>query len=346
MAQLRGLTEILGSTRRTWLVTGAAGFIGSHLVEGLLLADQQVVGLDDFSTGYQHNLDLVLNAVGTQRAKNFRFIDGDIRVPAMCERAVQNVDVVLHQAALGSVPRSVEDPATTNAVNVAGFLNMLVAAQKAGVKRFVYASSSSIYGDNETLPKRESDVGAPLSPYAASKFANELYAQVFWNVHRFEVVGLRYFNVFGPRQDPKGAYAAVIPRWCEGLVTGQRCEIHGDGSTSRDFCFVENVVSANILAATTKNAAAFGKAFNVACGASTSLAELYRVLSKSIGERLQRAQMVEPNYTPFRAGDIKHSLADISAAEKNLGFKPLMTVSEGLEVVARWYCEHLTAAKI
>ncbi len=324
---------------RTWLVTGCAGFIGSNLLETLLGLDQRVVGLDNFSTGYQRNLDEVRTRLEPGQWARFRFIEGDIRDPAACQQAMQGVDTVLHQAALGSVPRSIQDPVTTNAVNIDGFLNILVAARDAGVKSFVYAASSSTYGDHPGLPKVEDCIGKPLSPYAVTKYVNELYADVFARTYGFASVGLRYFNVFGRRQDPDGAYAAVIPKWIASMIRGDDVYINGDGETSRDFCFVDNAVQANILAALNVPQGA-SEVFNVAVHARTTLNELFGHLARGLslqGVTYDR----KPVYRDFRAGDVRHSQADISKAQRLLGYAPAYTVVQGLELAMPWYLEFL-----
>jgi UDP-N-acetylglucosamine/UDP-N-acetylgalactosamine 4-epimerase len=317
---------------RRWLVTGVAGFIGSNLLETLLGLDQTVIGLDNFATGHRHNLDAVRQAVGAERWAQFRFIQGDIRNPADCAAACADVDLVLHQAALGSVPRSIADPLTTNAVNIDGFLNMLVAARDAGVKRFVYAASSSTYGDHPGLPKVEDRIGRPLSPYAVTKYVNELYADVFARAYGVPSIGLRYFNVFGPRQDPNGAYAAVIPKWCHALMNGETVFINGDGETSRDFCFVANAVQANLLAATAEHPQAVNTVYNVAVGDRTTLVELYDELRRQLAPAAPDAMRRD-----FRSGDVRHSQADIGRARERLGYAPTHAVRQGLEVTAQWF---------
>ena len=316
---------------RKWLVTGAAGFIGSHLVETLLGLNQYVVGLDNFSTGYAHNVDTVKQQLPSEQRRRFRFIEGDISDAATCRRACRQVNYVLHQAAMGSVPRSFADPLATHSANTTGFIQVLEAAKKAKVSRVVYASSSSVYGDAKGLPKREGREGAPLSPYAVSKAVDEMYARVFHDGYGQQLIGLRYFNVFGPRQDPDGAYAAVIPRWIQALLKDQTSEIYGDGKTSRDFCYVANAVQANLLAATARQVQQ--GVYNVAVGERTSLNRLHRLLRKRIGSN--RA----PKQKPFRAGDVRHSLADISAASKDLGYRPTHTIEQGLDLTVRWYQE-------
>ena len=321
----------------TWLVTGVAGFIGSHLLETLLGLGQRVVGLDNFATGHQHNLDEVQSAVGAAAWQNFRFIEGDIRNLADCQRACQGVDRVLHQAALGSVPRSLADPITTNAANVTGFLNMLVAARDASVKRFVYAASSSTYGDHPGLPKVEDIIGKPLSPYAVTKYVNELYADVFARSYGMASIGLRYFNVFGPRQDPNGAYAAVIPKWAAAMLAGETVYINGDGQTSRDFCFVANAVQANLLAAMTEDAAAINQVYNVAVGDQTDLKGLHTMLGCALAAVRPGLQVAPPEHRDFRAGDVRHSRADVGKAGRLLGYAPSHDLSNGLRVAADWF---------
>jgi UDP-N-acetylglucosamine 4-epimerase len=327
----------LQATPRTWLVTGVAGFIGSNLLETLLKLGQRVVGLDNFATGHQRNLDEVQTLVTPVQWGNFRFIQGDIRELADCQRACDGVDCVLHQAALGSVPRSLQDPITTNAANITGFLNMLVAARDAKVQSFTYAASSSTYGDHPALPKVEDAIGKPLSPYAVTKYVNELYAEVFARCYGFTTIGLRYFNVFGPRQDPEGAYAAVIPKWIASLIQGEPVYINGDGETSRDFCFIANVVQANLLAATTPNPDAKNQVYNVAVGDRTSLNELYAQLHRHLLPRYSRLAGAQPVHRDFRAGDVRHSLADIGKAQRLLGYAPTQRIGEGLALAMPWY---------
>ncbi len=323
-----------------WLVTGCAGFIGSNLLEALLKMGQQVVGLDNFATGFRHNLDEVHRNVGDEAWQRFRFIEGDIRDPAHCEAAVQGIDYVLHQAALGSVPRSLNDPATTNAVNITGFLNMLIAARDAKVKSFVYAASSSTYGDHEALPKIEERIGQPLSPYAVTKYVNELYASVFARSYGFNSVGLRYFNVFGPRQTPDGAYAAVIPRWIGAMIRNEAVKINGDGETSRDFCFIENVVQMNVLA-TAASGDAVNQVYNVAFNARTSLNQLFDYLVSTLAGNGVSYEL-RPDYVDFRAGDVRHSQADIAKARRLLGYEPQFSIIQGLEKAMPWYIQFLS----
>ncbi|MFZ9407508.1 MAG: SDR family oxidoreductase [Burkholderiaceae bacterium] len=329
--------QALPASPRVWLVTGAAGFIGSHLVETLLSLNQTVVGLDNFATGHRRNLESVQAAVSPTQWAAFRFIEGDIRDASVCAQACAGVQIVLHQAALGSVPRSIADPITSNAANVTGFLNMLVAARDAGVQRFVYAASSSTYGDHPALPKVEHTIGRPLSPYAVTKLVNELYADVFARTYGLQSIGLRYFNVFGPRQDPHGAYAAVIPRWAAALVSGEAVYINGDGQTSRDFCFVANAVQANLLAGTTSNPDAINQVYNVAVGGRTTLVELFALLKEALGPRVAKPSEAQPIHRDFREGDVRHSQADISKARELLGYAPTHDVRAGLMEAARWY---------
>ena len=326
----------------TWLVTGAAGFIGSNLVETLLRLGQRVVGLDSFATGHRHNLDEVQALVGPEAWRNWALFEGDIRDAATCRQACTGVDYVLHQAALGSVPRSIEDPLTTNEANITGFVNMLTAARDARVRRFVYAASSSTYGDHPDLPKIEERIGNPLSPYAVTKLVNELYAAVFARSYGFRSIGLRYFNIFGQRQDPDGAYAAVIPRWFAALLKGEPVSINGDGETSRDFCFIDNCVQANLLAATAPDEAA-DQVYNVAFGERTSLNELFALIRERVADRVPAARDAEPVYRDFRAGDVRHSLADISKAGRLFGYAPEYSVRSGLDKAADWYVQRFLA---
>jgi len=333
----RRILSNLKKTPRKWLVTGVAGFIGSNLLEVLLKLGQTVVGMDNFSTGYQTNLDEVEKLVSRRQWAGFRFMQGDIRHLDTCRRACGGVDVVLHQAALGSVPRSLEDPIAANENNVSGFLNMLVAARDAGVKRFVYAASSSTYGDHPALPKKETAIGRPLSPYAVTKYVNELYADVFARAYGMETVGLRYFNIFGRRQDPNGAYAAVIPRWFAAMLGGGEVHINGDGETSRDFCHIDNCVQANLLAATTENPEALNEVYNVAFGAQTTLNQLFQYIRQKAAFFHPEAAAAEPHYRDFRPGDVRHSLADISKARQRLGYCPEHSVEAGLAIAAPWF---------
>jgi UDP-N-acetylglucosamine 4-epimerase len=331
--------EQLRAQPKTWLVTGCAGFIGSNLIEALLLLDQKVVGLDNFSTGYQRNLDEVEKIVSPGQWGNFTLHTADIRDADACAKAVRGVDYVLQQAALGSVPRSLKDPVTTNDVNISGFLNMLVAARDAGVKSFVYAASSSTYGDHPALPKVEDQIGRPLSPYAVTKYVNELYADVFARSYDFGSIGLRYFNVFGKRQDPNGAYAAVIPKWVSAMIRGEPVTVNGDGETSRDFCFVENAVQANILAALAQPEGV-NQVYNVAFNARTSLNQLFDYLSRALANN-GIVYDRQPVYGDFRAGDVRHSQADISKARELLGYEPMHNIVQGLEVAMPWYTQFL-----
>lgn len=336
MTAYQQLQTRLPSEPRTLLVTGVAGFIGSNLLETLLKLNQRVVGLDNFATGHQRNLDEVQTLVTAAQWANFSFIKGDIREQADCQKACHGVDYVLHQAALGSVPRSLQDPITTNSANITGFLNMLVAARDAKVKSFTYAASSSTYGDHPALPKVEDAIGKPLSPYAVTKYVNELYAEVFARCYGFNTVGLRYFNVFGPRQDPNGAYAAVIPKWTAALLQGDTVYINGDGETSRDFCFVANAVQANLLAATAENPEARNQVYNVAVGDRTTLNILFALLRDNLAAHGVSAS-VQPVYRDFRAGDVRHSQADICKAQRLLGYAPTHRLAEGVATAMPWY---------
>jgi len=340
MSQYIQIQAQLKSEPKTWLVTGAAGFIGSNLVEQLLSLGQKVIGLDNFSTGHQHNIDEVL-ALCSDNAENFSLITGDICDLDTCKQAVNGVDYVLHQAALGSVPRSIADPINTNKSNVDGFLNMLVASRDADVKRFVYAASSSTYGDHPGLPKVEDTIGNPLSPYAVTKYVNELYAQVFASTYDIETIGLRYFNIFGRRQDPNGAYAAVIPKWIMEYMSSGTIYINGDGETSRDFCYIDNAVQANILAATTTNKNAVNTVYNVALNDQTSLNQLYSLIEERLLSLKTDLKKSEPNYRDFRAGDVRHSRADITKAQNLLGYEPSHKIDQGLEEAMAWYLEFL-----
>ncbi len=333
----------LRSDTKVWLVTGVAGFIGSALLETLLQLNQRVIGLDNFYTGSPYNLEDVKGLVSDEQWQRFSLIKGDIRDLEDCRHACADVDYVLHQAALGSVPRSIDDPILTNATNVSGFLNVLVAARDAGVKRFVYASSGSIYGDHPALPKVEEQIGQPLSPYAVTKHANELYAKVFTHTYGMEVIGLRYFNVFGRRQDPNGAYAAVIPKWFASLLRAQDVYIYGDGETTRDFCHVDNVAQANLLAACVENKAAINQVYNVAFAERTTLNELFLLIRAQVEKVKPDVAQAAPIYRDFRAGDIRHGLADISKAKKLLGYAPTHSVGDGLVEAATWYCNALAS---
>ncbi|MFO7761303.1 MAG: GDP-mannose 4,6-dehydratase [Desulfobia sp.] len=341
MTEYNRVKEKLAASPRKWLVTGVAGFIGSNLLEALLSLDQQVVGLDNFATGFRDNLEQVRKQVSSRQWQRFTFLQGDIGDLDTCRRVCRGVDFILHQAALGSVPRSLEDPVRTHESNLSGFLNMLVAARDAGVDRFVYAASSSTYGDHPALPKVEDTIGRPLSPYAVTKYANELYAGVFGSAYGMKTVGLRYFNIFGRRQDPNGAYAAVMPRWFSALINGEDVFINGDGETSRDFCYIDNCIQANILAAVTGGQEALNQVYNVAFGEQTSLNELFYLIRRRVAEFKPEAGRVEPGYRDFRPGDVRHSLADISKARRLLGYEPLYSVADGLEQAARWYWENL-----
>jgi UDP-N-acetylglucosamine 4-epimerase len=319
------------------LVTGVAGFIGSNLLETLLRLGQKVVGLDNFATGKRQNLEQVLSLVGEKLYANFEFVEADLCDLDVCRSVAAGVDVILHQGALGSVPRSIEFPADSHAANVTGTLNIFVAAKEKNVKRVVYASSSSVYGDEPTLPKVEHKIGEPLSPYAATKLMNENYAGVFARVYGLEVIGLRYFNVFGPRQDPEGPYAAVIPKWIASMLNGEDVVIYGDGETSRDFCYIANVVQANILAATTENKEALNRVYNVAVGQRTTLNQLFAIIKEKLEKSDPNIKVKDPIYADFRPGDIRHSLADISLARNYLQYEPTHSLSDGLEEALEWY---------
>jgi UDP-N-acetylglucosamine 4-epimerase len=335
MTKYLKLIKALPANPKTWLITGAAGFIGSNLLEHLLKLNQRVAGLDNFATGHQHNLNEVQSLVTPEQWANFTFIEGDICNPEDCAKACEGVDYVLHQAALGSVPRSINDPIATNAANITGFLNMLVAARDASVKSFTYAASSSTYGDHPALPKVEENIGKPLSPYAVTKYVNELYADVFATTYGFKTVGLRYFNVFGKRQDPNGAYAAVIPKWTAAMVNNEDVSINGDGETSRDFCFVENAVQANLLAATADDSAK-NEVYNVAVGDRTTLNDLFASLKSALGENGVVYEKT-PVYRDFRPGDVRHSQADIGKAASKLGYVPEFRIQEGIAKAMPWY---------
>ncbi len=337
MTQYEDIKKQLLSSPKTWLITGIAGFIGSNLLEALLLLNQKVLGLDNFSTGYKHNLDEVEGVVTEKQWQNFSFTEGDIRNYETCERVVSGVDYVLHQAALGSVPRSITDPILTNSANITGFLNILTAAKNKRVKNFVYAASSSTYGDHPALPKVEENIGKPLSPYAVTKYVNELYADVFQRTYNFNTIGLRYFNIFGKRQDPNGAYAAVIPKWTSAVIKDDDIYINGDGETSRDFCFIENAIQANILAATAKRGA-FNQVYNIAVGGRTSLNELFSMIKNVLAENNINYSKKAINQD-FRAGDVRHSQADISKINKLLGYQPEFQIHKGIVKAMPWYIE-------
>jgi len=340
MSRYNEIKTQLNQSPKTWLVTGCAGFIGSNLLEQLLKLNQTVVGLDNFATGHQHNLDEVKTQVTEQQWCGFKFIKGDIRNSEDCTKAVTNVDYILHQAALGSVPRSIADPILTNSANITGFLNMLVAAKEAKVKTFVFAASSSTYGDHPALPKVENTIGKPLSPYAVTKYVNELYAEVFNKTYGLNSIGLRYFNVFGKRQDPDGAYAAVIPKWTAAMINNQNVLINGDGETSRDFCFIENAVQANILAATADDKG-LNQIYNVALGDRTTLNTLFTSLQSALNNNDVHYSK-SAVYQEFRVGDVKHSQADISKAQELLGFEPEYRIEQGIDKAMPWYKSFLT----
>ncbi|KMU98391.1 Vi polysaccharide biosynthesis protein VipB/TviC [Acinetobacter sp. VT 511] len=336
MSQYQAVCEQLLQAPKTWLITGVAGFIGSNLLEALLKLNQNVVGLDNFATGHQHNLDEVQSLVTPEQWAKFKFYEGDIRNFADCQKVCAGVDYALHQAALGSVPRSIADPITTNAANITGFLNMLTAARDAEVKSFTYAASSSTYGDHPALPKVEENIGKPISPYAVTKYVNELYAEVFARTYGFKTIGLRYFNVFGKRQDPNGAYAAVIPKWTAAMIVGDDVFINGDGETSRDFCFIENTVQANILAATTQNDEAKNQVYNVAVGDRTTLNDLFNAIKAALHEN-GVTYTKEPVYRDFRAGDVRHSQASIQKINRLLSYQANYSIKDGIDVAMTWY---------
>ena len=340
MSQYQTVCEQLKQAPKTWLITGVAGFIGSNLLETLLKLNQNVVGLDNFATGHHYNLDEVQSLVKPEQWINFKFYEGDIRNFEDCQTVCAGVDYVLHQAALGSVPRSIADPITTNAANITGFLNILTAARDAKVRSFTYAASSSTYGDHPALPKVEDNIGKPLSPYAVTKYVNELYAEVFARTYGFKAIGLRYFNVFGQRQDPNGAYAAVIPKWTASMIKGEDVFINGDGETSRDFCFIENTVQANILAATTQNDEAKNQVYNVAVGDRTTLNDLFNAIQAALNEN-GVTYTKEPVYRDFRVGDVRHSQADVSKIKNLLGYTPKFVISQGVESAMPWYIKFL-----
>ena len=337
--------EQLIENPKTWLVTGVAGFIGSNLAETLLGLNQKVISLDNFATGHRYNLEHIQNSVTKEQWENFTFIEGDITNYVTCISITKDVDIVLHQAALGSVPRSIDNPVISNNANVTGFLNMMTAAKDNGVKRFVYASSSSVYGDSQELPKVETRTGNILSPYAVTKSVNELYMGVFHKCYGFESIGLRYFNVFGKRQDPNGAYAAVMPKWIGQLLNGEELYINGDGETSRDFTYIDNVVQANIMAGMTTNKEAFAKAYNTAAGGRETLNNLYAAIVKGLKENIPTLEIKEPIYRDFRAGDIRHSNANIDSARELLGYEPTHTLEQGLKESIAWYINDIKGNK-
>lgn len=343
MTSYQNILRHLKDHQYCWLITGVAGFIGSNLLQALLKLNQKVVGLDNFSTGYRNNLEQIEELVGEEAWRNFNFLEGDIRQLEVCRDACKGVDYVLHEAALGSVPRSIQDPIRTNENNISGFLNLLVASRDAPVRRFIYAASSSTYGDHPDLPKIEAVIGRPLSPYAVTKYVNELYAEVFARCYGMGSIGLRYFNVFGPRQDPHGAYAAVIPQWIAALIRNKTLYINGDGETSRDFCFIENVIQANLLAALTENPDAVNQIYNVAINERTSLNQLYEMMRTLLLEKFPHLQHHRPEYVEFREGDVRHSQADISKAVRMLGFAPTHRIDEGLKQALDWYITHLAS---
>jgi UDP-N-acetylglucosamine/UDP-N-acetylgalactosamine 4-epimerase len=345
MTKYEQLQEHLKRNENTWLITGVAGFIGSNLLEKLLILNQKIVGLDNFDTGHQYNIDQAIEdankATGKNLSANFKFINGDIRELRDCQKSCNGVDYVLHQAALGSVPRSISDPINTNKANIDGFLNMLVASKDANVKRFVYAASSSTYGDHPDLPKVEGKIGNPLSPYAVTKVVNELYANVFAKTYGFRVIGLRYFNIFGKRQDPDGAYAAVIPKWIAAILNQDDVFINGDGETSRDFCYIDNTVQINLLAATADNKDAADQVYNVALNDRTSLSKLYQMIEERLIQKVQGLEKKGPIYRDFRVGDVRHSQANIDKAKALLNYQPKYKISEGMDKTIDWYLSRI-----
>jgi UDP-N-acetylglucosamine 4-epimerase len=337
--------EYLLDNQKTWLVTGVAGFIGSNLAETLLKLNQEVIGLDNFATGHKHNLEQIKTSISKEQWLNFLFIEGDITNYQTCIDVTKNVDIVLHQAALGSVPRSIDNPVNSNTSNVSGFLNMLTASKDNGVKRFVYASSSSVYGDSAELPKVEERTGNLLSPYAVTKYVNELYMGVFYKCYGFESIGLRYFNVFGKRQDPNGAYAAVMPKWISSMLNNEDVYINGDGETSRDFTYIDNVIQANIMAGMTTNTKAFAKAYNTAAGGRETLNNLFGAIKNGLEEKVPNLKIKEAIYRDFRAGDIRHSNANIDSAKELLGYEPTHNLEQGLKESLAWYINDIKGNK-
>ena len=346
MTKYEKLQNYLLNNQSTWLITGVAGFIGSNLLEKLLILNQKVVGLDNFDTGFQHNLDQAIKDAekftGKSLSSNFIFINGDIRELSDCKKACSGVDYVLHQAALGSVPRSIEDPINTNRANIDGFLNMIVVCKDADIKRFVYAASSSTYGDHPDLPKVEDKIGNPLSPYAVTKLVNELYARVFSRTYGFKAIGLRYFNIFGKRQNPNGSYAAVIPKWASAIINKESVFINGDGETSRDFCYIDNAVQMNLLAATCEDDISTDQIYNVALNDRTTLNKLYQMIEERVVQRVNGLEKQSPIYRDFRPGDVVHSQANISKAKELLGYQPRYKISDGMNEVIDWYIENFS----
>jgi len=350
MTKYEKLQEDLKNNQKTWLITGVAGFIGSNLLEKLLILNQKVVGLDNFDTGYQYNIDQAIKdankLTGKDLNKNFKFINGDIKKIADCKKACIGTDYILHQAALGSIPRSINDPIKTNKTNIDGFLNMLVASKEANVKRFVYASSSSVYGDHPELPKIENRIGKPLSPYSVTKAVNELYAHVFSKTYGFKTIGLRYFNVFGKRQNPRGAYAAVIPKWVTTILNKEDLFINGDGETTRDFCYIDNAIQMNLLAATTDNDLATDQVYNVALNDKTTLNKLFQMIEERLIVSVKGLKKKKPIYRDFRMGDINHSQANIDKAKKLLDYQPTYMVTRGIDETMEWYIDSIISREL
>jgi len=343
--QYKKIAEELKNNPKTWLVTGVAGFIGSNLVEELLKLNQKVISLDNFATGHRYNLEHIKKAISKEQWENFLFVEGDITNYDTCKTIAKDVDIILHQAALGSVPRSINDPVTSHNANATGFLQLLTAAKDNGVKRFVYASSSSVYGDSKELPKVENRTGKLLSPYAGTKMVDELYAGIFHKTYKMQTIGLRYFNVFGKRQDPNGAYAAVMPKWIGQMLNDEDVYINGDGETSRDFTYIDNVVQMNILAGTTTNEKAFGQAFNTAAGGRETLNNLYEAIVSGLKAQLPNFEIKKPIYRDFRLGDIRHSNANINLAKELLSYEPTHTLDKGLKESIAWYIDDIKGKK-
>ena len=335
----------LKENQKSWLITGVAGFIGSNLLEELLKLNQKVIAIDNFATGHRYNLEQVKQAVTKEQWDKFTFVEGDISDFSTCHSVTKDVDIILHQAALGSVPRSIDNPIVSNNANVTGFLNIISAAKDNGIKRFVYASSSSVYGDSKELPKVEERTGNVLSPYAVTKATNELYANVFNKQYGMETIGLRYFNVFGKRQDPNGAYAAVMPKWISQMLHGEDVYINGDGETSRDFTYIDNVVQMNIMSGMTTNQDSFGQVYNTAAGGRETLNNLFEAIKSELESNIENLTIPKPIYRDFRAGDIRHSNANIEKAKKYIGYKPTHTLKEGLVESIEWYINDIKGSR-